>query len=235
MRNVVVSALAVSLVGCASQQHVETTPYLQRVDADALPAPSRADLTADPRLYLLGPRDYVAVTVVGLPDLSLERIQIDNSGNLFVPLAGAMRASGKTPGELSREIERRLKAEYVRNPRVAVNVLETESQFVTVDGEVRTPGQYPVLGKMTLTTAVASAQGATQFANQRYVVVFREIERRRYAALYDLRAIRTGVAADPEVFPNDLVVVGESRARRLFSDVLAASPLLLAPIITLIN
>jgi polysaccharide export outer membrane protein len=55
----------------------------------------------------------------------------------------------------------------------------------------------------------------------------------RMAALYSLRAIRRGTYEDPEVFANDLVIVGDSQARRIFRDILSASPLISTPIIAL--
>jgi len=234
MRILFLSAALLLVAGCGGSNALTSSPYLT-VSEDTLPAPTLADVAPAPRQYVLAPRDYIAVTVFGLPEMSLERIQVDNSGNIAVPLAGTFFVNGKRPEEVSREIESQLRREFVRDPRVAINVLETESQLVTVDGEVGLPGQYPVLGRMTLTDAVSSAQGASQFAALDYVVVFRTVEQQRYAALYDLRAIRSGLAEDPEIYSGDSILVGESRARRIFSDVLAASPLLVAPIITLLQ
>jgi polysaccharide export outer membrane protein len=234
MRIVFLFATLLLVAGCGDRNQLYSSPYLTLTE-DELPPPTLTDIAPAPRQYVLAPRDYISVTVFGLPQMSLERIQVDNSGNIAVPLAGTFLANGKTPDELSRDIEGQLRRAFVRNPYVAVNVLETQSQLVSVDGEVAVPGQYPVLGRMTLTDAVSSAQGVSQFADLDYVVVFRTIEQQRYAALYDLRAIRSGLADDPEIYSGDRILVGESRARRIFSDVLAASPLLVAPIITILQ
>lgn len=233
MRVLFLPAILLLVAGCASDRLVGSSEL--KVAEGELPPPTVSDIAPTPREFVLAPRDFVSINVFGLPTLSLERIQVDNSGNVAVPLAGTFLANGKTPDNLSREIEDRLRAEHVRDPRVAINILETQSQLVTVDGEVTTPGQYPVLGRMTLSKAVASAQGATRFAKTSYVVVFRTVNQQRYAALYDLRAIRSGQASDPEIYSGDSILVGESRARRIFSDVLAASPLLVAPILTILQ
>lgn len=233
MRFLFLLALIPLAASCSSARLASSANL--RVAEGVLPPPTLTDIAPTPRTFVLAPRDFVSVNVFGLNDLSLERIQVDNSGNIAVPLAGTFLANGKTPDALSREIEQRLRIAHVRDPKVAINILETQSQLVTVDGEVTTPGQYPVLGNMTLSKAVASAQGATQFANTRYVVIFRTVQNQRYAALYDLSAIRSGAAQDPEIYSGDSILVGESRARRIFSDVLAASPLLVAPLITLIQ
>ena len=233
MRIRFLSAALVLLAGCSTNE-LESSPFLE-VREGILPPPSTADLAPTPRAFVLAPRDFISVAVYNLPELSLERVQVDNNGNVAVPLAGTFLANGKTPDQLSREIERELRREFVRDPRVAVNLLETESALFSVDGEVAIPGQYPVLGQMTLTDAISTAQGATQFADTDYVVIFRTVDAQRYAALYDLRAIRSGAAEDPAIYSGDSVLVGESRARRIFSDVLAASPLLLAPVIALLQ
>jgi polysaccharide export outer membrane protein len=109
------------------------------------------------------------------------------------------------------------------------------SQVVTVDGQVRQPGLYPVVGGMTLMRAVATAQGTSEFARLRDVVVFRTVGGQNMAALYNLDAIRRGLYPDPEIFANDVVIVGDSPARRIFRDVLQAAPLITTPIIALLQ
>jgi polysaccharide export outer membrane protein len=51
------------------------------------------------------------------------------------------------------------------------------------------------------------------------------------AGLYNLKAIRRGYYADPEIYANDTVVVGDSAGRRLFKDALQVVPLLTTPLI----
>jgi polysaccharide export outer membrane protein len=84
---------------------------------------------------------------------------------------------------------------------------------------------------MTLMRAVATAKGASEFAKLDDVVIFRTVKGQQLAALYNLTAIRRGNYEDPEVFANDVVVVGDSQARRLFKDALQVVPLLMTPLI----
>jgi polysaccharide export outer membrane protein len=147
------------------------------------------------------------------------------------PLAGVLDVSGKTPAEIEQELAARLRQAYVRDPQVTVNLKETVSRVVTVEGQVRKPGLYPVVGRMTLMRAIARAEGTDEFSNLDDVVIFRTVEGQRYAALYNLDAIRHGAYADPDIYANDVVMVGDSRSRRLFKDVLAVMPALLTPII----
>jgi polysaccharide export outer membrane protein len=204
------------------------------VSASAFPPPTVRDLAEGHRPHLIGPFDKLSVEVLGLPDLS-RQVQVDADGHIALPLAGAIDVMGKNPEELARMIEASLRASYVRDPRVTVGIIETVSQVVTVDGEVHTPGVYPVAGRATLMRTVARAAGVTEFAQTNHIVVFRTVEGRPMAALYDLRAIRLGAYEDPQIYPNDVVVVGDSTARRLFPQILQASTLLLTPIITLLS
>jgi len=109
------------------------------------------------------------------------------------------------------------------------------SQFVTIDGEVQAPGTYPVVGRQTLLRTLARARGATEFARLTHVVVIRDVGGQRLAALYDVRAIRQGLYADPQIYANDVITVGESRSRRLFRDIIQGSGLIVTPIVALLQ
>lgn len=222
-----------ALASCSGPSMIDTG-RVGIVPADELPPPTLEDLSGGLRSHLVGPFDKLAVEVFGLPELS-RQIQIDASGHFSMPLAGTLSAAGRTPEELGGLIEERLRQNAVRDPSVTVSVVETVSQIVTVDGEVETPGLYPVVGRMTLMRAIARAQGAGDYARTSHVVVFRTVGGRQMAALYDLRAIRLAAYEDPPIYPNDVVVVGESQARRIFPQLVQASGLLLTPLVTILD
>lgn len=222
-----------SVVACSSPRLVDTG-RVGIVPAAELPPPTLEDLARGQRVHLVGPFDRLAVEVFGLPELS-RQVQVDASGRIALPVAGDVNVIGQTPEQLQTVIAERLRTGYVRDPRVTVSILETVSQVVTVEGEVRQPGQYPVAGTMTLMRAVARAQGTTEFANGGFVVLFRTVNGRQMAALYDLRAIRLGAYEDPPVMPQDVIHVGESRARRLFPQIISGASLLLSPLITVLG
>ena len=225
-------SMLVMLAGCAGPGALGQSSSVQVVDAGSLPEPTRSDLLAANRPYLIGPFDKLTIDVFGIEDLTKE-VQIDASGRLSFPLIGVVEAAGLTPGELSDVLEERLQGRYVRNPEVTINLEETVSQVITVDGQVENAGLYPVVGRMTLMRAVATAGGTSEFAKLSDVVIFREIGGQQMAGLYNLKAIRRGNYEDPEVFANDVIIVGDSQARRIFKDVLQASPLLTTPLIIL--
>lgn len=231
LKPIILGCLLVALGACAGKPVIGGDPALSVVQATVLPPPERSDLTSLDRPYLVGPFDKLMIDVFGVEELSKKEVQVDASGRMSFPLVGVIEVAGKTPGEIETLLTERLAARYVRNPQVTVNLTDTISQVMTVDGEVKEPGLYPVIGRMTLLRAVARAKGTTEFSALNDVVVFRTVKAKRYAALYNLKSIRRGLYDDPEIYANDVVVVGNSSARRIFKDFLQIAPLLSTPII----
>lgn len=223
--------LTFALVSCAGRGPIGGSTGLQVLSSAALPAPTVDDFKNVERAYAIGPYDKLRIDVVGLPELSLAEVQTDAGGNIGVPLVGSVRVAGMTTSEAAHLISERLRAAYVRDPKVAVNLRETVSQVMTIEGQVKRPGQFPATAGMTLLSAVAKAEGTSEFAKLQEVIVFRTVGAQRYAGVYDLRAIRRGAYADPAIFANDVIVVGDSPQRRRFLDFIQLIPLLTTPLI----
>ena len=200
----------------------------------ALPPPTGADLLASTTAYRIGPFDKLSIQVFGVADLS-GKFQTEGSARLSMPLIGEVDAAGVTPADLAHTIADRLRANYVRDPQVTVNLEETTSQVFTVDGQVTQPGSYPVVGDMSLMRAVATAKGVSEFGRLEDVVVFRTVNGQSMAALYNLAAIRRGVYPDPKIYAHDVIVVGDSKARRSFQQFVQLSPMLTTPLILILE
>ena len=99
-----------------------------------------------------------------------------------------------------------------------MNIVKAKSRTFAVEGAVREPGLYPIVGKMTLLEAIATARGLGTVANLDNVVIFRTVNKQKMGALFSLKEIRAGRLADPQVYASDIVVVGESATRRFFRD-----------------
>lgn len=231
-------ALSLSVAGCvtgANGGRLGETGASQVVRDGAMPAPTFSDSVSGAQPYVIGPFDQLQIDVFGIPELQERQVTADAGGRISFPIAGTIEAAGMSPSQLSDEIAARLRAGHIRNPQVTVNLRQATSQTMTVDGQVEQPGVYPVLGGMTLMKAVATARGLSEYAKLDDVVVLRTVGDQRYAALYNLAAIRRGNYADPVLYANDTVIVGESNSRRLFDDLLQVAPLLSTPLILLLQ
>jgi polysaccharide export outer membrane protein len=123
--------------------------------------------------YTLGPGDKVRITVFGETDLSGE-YQLDGNGNFRMPLIGMTRATGYTAGGLEAALRAALVPNYLRDPRINVEI--TNYRPVYVVGAVQKPGQYSYVNNMTLLNAVALAGGFTSQSKESAVYVRHEGE-----------------------------------------------------------
>jgi polysaccharide export outer membrane protein len=224
--------LTISLSACAGGPRPLQGDQLAVLPITELPPPGPD--AAQARAYRVGGYDTLVIDVFGVEELHAQEIRADANGRVSFPFAGTIDAGGMTLDQLSAEIENRLRGRFILNPRVSINVKEMVSQAVTVNGQVKEPGIYPMLNRMTLIRAIARAQGVTEFA-AREVVIFRTVGDQHMAALYNLGAIQAGQYADPELFAGDIVVVGDSPTRRLFRDILQILPVAVTPVVALIQ
>jgi polysaccharide export outer membrane protein len=173
--------------------------------------------------YIIGPTDLLQITVYKAPDLS-KAVPVAEDGTINLPLIGATPAAGKTAAELERDVQKRLDAGYMRSPQVSIMVAEYNSRRVTVEGAVKTPGVFGLRGRDTLEQAIAKAGGVDRDVASDSVTVFRNVNGSRTMIPYDLAAIRSGQADDPEVVPGDVIVVGENAAKVGFSFIMQGLP-----------
>jgi polysaccharide export outer membrane protein len=147
--------------------------------------------------YLLGPNDRVRVKVYGEPDITGE-YEVDNNGQVSIPLAGRIRAEGLTTRGLERAITSALAKGIVRDPRVNVEVALYRPYYIL--GEVKKGGEYPYRLGLTVLDAVASAGGFTYRANEDKVYV-----QRAGASAEQVYSLDTPVP----VFPGDNIRIPE--------------------------
>lgn len=108
------------------------------------------------------------------PDFS-PKLRVDEQGAVTLPYAGVLPVSGLTAEEAGRAIEARFREKDVlKDPHVSVTVLEYATQGVTVLGEVKNPGVYPLLGSHTLLDLISAAGGVTPNAGKAVTITHRE-------------------------------------------------------------
>jgi polysaccharide export outer membrane protein len=137
-----------------------------------------------------------------------------------------MEAANLTTAQLDQRLTEKLGEKYLEHPDVSVAIKQSTARVVTVDGAVKDAGSFPVVGPLTLIQAVSLAKGPTDDANPRRVAVFRTIGGQRQAAAFDLTDIRRGQAADPAIYPGDIIVVDGSSIKALQRQIFQTVPLL---------
>lgn len=170
-------------------------------DIDELPPSAFAtDASAagpDARNYSLGTGDRVKVTVFGHEDLSGE-FEIDGSGRIAMPLIQEIEAASRSARDLEEQITDRLDPEYIKNPRVSVEVMDYRPFYIL--GEVKQPGSYPYVSGMSAWNAIALAGGFTYRAKEDYVTLRRA---------GDESGAKRKVPLNTAVLPGDVLQVDE--------------------------
>jgi len=147
--------------------------------------------------YRLGPGDQLRVTVFGHEDLS-GTFDIDGNGFISLPLVGTVDVRDKSLSEAKDLIVDKLKPDYLKNPRISVQVTNYRPFYIL--GEINAPGSYPYVNGMTVLEAVAIAGGFTYRAREREMTIIRGNDKKRKP-----------VPVTPEsiVLPGDVIEVPE--------------------------
>lgn len=124
--------------------------------------------------FVLGPEDVIEVVVWKTPDLS-RQVVIRPDGKISLALIGDVVASGLTADQLAEKITQKYKA-FKENPSVSVNVIEVNSYYVFMVGEVGKPGKLQLKSYTTILQAMSLAEGFTQFASRNDILVVRTIK-----------------------------------------------------------
>lgn len=137
----------------------------------AIPAmPTAAPV--DPKTYVIGPEDILAVRVWREPELS-SAVQVRPDGKITLPLIGEMEAAGQTPEGLKNKIVEALQ-EYIVKPDVIVSIQSVQSRKFYITGEVSRPGAFPLVVPTTVLEALTNAGGFREFANTKKITILRK-------------------------------------------------------------
>ena len=196
MRLLLIAGLAMLLLGGCSQKYA--------------PPPESSVPTPD---YLIGPGDGLQVFVWRNPEVSVS-VTVRPDGKISTPLVEDLVASGKTPSQLARDIEREL-ANYLKDPLVTVIInsfVGPYSQQIRVVGEAAEPQVLPYRDHMSLLDVMIAVGGLTEFAAGNKASIVRMIDGKRQqfgVRLDDL--IRDGdISANVQVLPGDILIIPES-------------------------
>lgn len=219
-RNIVFPLAALALAGCTTDRSVGLAPEVTLTALEALPPP-RGEIS-----YVIGPQEKLEIEVVGAETLSGTYLT-DIDARLAFPLVGVLEFDGRTPAEAAVMIADRLRGRYLLDPQVRVIPEEFPVPSISVGGQVKRPGSYPAVGRQTLLRVINQAEGLAEYAQKDDVLILRTVDNERYIGVYNITAIERGNYPDPQLFPNDIVMVGDSVQRRRLDDFLQILPPLL--------
>lgn len=167
----------------------------------------------EPPLYQIGAGDSLTIFVWRNAELSTS-VTVRPDGRISVPLIEDLYVEGKTPSNLSREIETQL-AVYIQDPLVTVIVggfVGTFPQQVRIVGEASQPQAIPFRANMTVLDIVIQVGGLTEFAdgNNTTLVRFQGDETREFRVRLDDLLNDGDISANVALLPGDILIIPES-------------------------
>jgi len=147
--------------------------------------------------------DFLVISFTDVPPQSMQevKVRVPQDGLITLPYNVKVRAVGRS----STELQEVIRTNYV--PTMYVNLTATvkvDERFYFVGGEVRSSGRQVYLGEMTVTRAIDTAGGFTDFANRRKI----ELRRANGETLkINWNQVRKNPKLDLQVFPNDHITV----------------------------
>ena len=172
--------------------------------------PAPAQLTPD---YIIGAGDSVNIFVWRNPELS-SSVTVRPDGKITTPLVEDVPASGKTPTQLARDMEKELSV-YVKNPVVTVMVggfIGPYTEQIRVVGQASNPMALPYRDQMTLLDLMIAVGGLTEFAAGNKAIVVRVIdgEWQQFGVRIDDLINGADISANTYVLPGDILIIPES-------------------------
>jgi polysaccharide export outer membrane protein len=166
---------------------------------------------------LIGPGDLIQVDVLDTPEME-QQVRVTDGGSAPLAYVGNVQVGGKTPAAAADAIRLLLISKNVmKHPQVTVRVQEYSTQDVSVLGQVRTPGAYPLTTPQPVLRVLSLAGGVTEIAD-RQVTVKRHgsSEQLTYTLSNDPQKMLTDMVM---VNPGDIVMVPKSAIIYIMGDV----------------
>jgi len=175
------------------------------------PAPATPASQSIP--YRIGPGDVLHIFVWRNPELS-SSVPVRPDGRVSMPLIQDVPATGITPEELAREIEKRL-AKYVTEPNVTVIPTRFVGPFanqVRVVGEATVPRALPYRENMTLLDAMIETGGLTKYAAGNRATLVRTVNgaQESYQVYLDSLIKQGDIDANVALSPGDIIIIPQT-------------------------
>ncbi|MFT4013081.1 MAG: polysaccharide biosynthesis/export family protein [Paracoccus sp. (in: a-proteobacteria)] len=144
---------------------------------------------------------------MGSSSTSLQQLQVDSQGYIFVPYAGRVRASGNSPDELRRIITQKLESQ-TPDPQVMVTRIAGDGATVSVMGKVNSQGVFPIERPTRTLSAMLSKAGGVSIEPEIAVVT---VKRGNASGKVWLRDLYRSSRNDIALRPGDIVLVEEDQ------------------------
>lgn len=162
--------------------------------------------------YRIGPLDTLQIVVWQAPEFSVS-VPVRPDGKISLPLVEDLQASGKTPSELGRDIEERLK-KFVSGPvaTVMVHNFVGSSQQVRVVGQATKPRAIPYRTDMTVLDVMIEVGGLTEFADGDRAVLVRQTAEgeKNYNVRIDSLLKQGKIQNNVPIRPGDVLIIPET-------------------------
>lgn len=176
-------------------------------EAAVVAAATRAKLD-----YKISATDLLSVTVYEVEEMN-RRVRVSGSGEVFLPLVGAVAVGGKTLSAAQALIEKKLLA-YVIKPQVTLFIEEYGNRRFSVMGEVLRPGSYPIPteSRVTVLEAISTAGGFTPVAAADRARLVRSVNGQSWTYLIDVPTLTRGRQKEMNMIlePNDVIFIPQS-------------------------
>jgi polysaccharide export outer membrane protein len=180
-------------------------------------APQQPVTPTAPHTLRISSGDLLELTVFDTPELS-SKLRVNEAGDVSIPIAGALRVSGMTAEEAAATVEDKYRSARILNyPHASVFIAEYATQGVTVAGEVKNPGIYPLLGTHTLLDLVSAAGGVTPIAGKAVTVTHKSDPLHPEVVQIEIKP--GSVAANVDVRPGDTIAVSRAGVVYVVGDV----------------
>jgi polysaccharide export outer membrane protein len=152
--------------------------------------------------YKIGATDVLQITVQDAPELC-NTVRVNASGLIPMGFLGQIKAVGKTPEELEKQIATGLRGEYLTDPQVSIVVVQYNSRSLFIQGAVKNPGVYIIEGRPSLLKLITMAGGLAENHGSTAFVI-REIRHQTQGAAANAsdssdrpRTVRTAAESQP--------------------------------------
>jgi polysaccharide biosynthesis/export protein len=174
--------------------------------------PAPASVTSVDRPYLIGPLDVLNITVWRNPELA-STVTVRPDGRISFPLLNDVVAAGRSPTELSKEIETGL-SRVIQQPQVTIVVggfSGTFAEQIRIVGEAARPQAVPFRKNMSVLDVMIQAGGLTDYADGNAAVLVRGSEGgKQYSLRLNDLLKRGDISANSAVLPGDIIIVPHS-------------------------